>query len=477
MKKRFLYILLGASMLATSCDALSDFGDMNDNPNATTQPITSALLTNVLSGVAGYASNNHYQPGLYAQYISETQYTEASLYSLPQNNFTAYYSGHLMDLQNVINTDVDNPNMQAVAQIVQQYIFWYLTDLWGDIPYSEALQGITPKYDRQEDIYKGILTKLAEAESMLTSSAIIKGDIVYNGDITKWKKLANSLRLLVSLQLSKKFPGPNDYAATEFKAALNDPDGVITTNEDNFKLNFPGGNFKNPWRNTYDGRKDYAQSKTLTDITANLSDDRQRAFGGATEDLSSPNAFATSNVGFPYGLPRAQAEAFASANTNFARVLRGDFRTEDAPYVIISAGQVYLARAEAAQLGWTSENKNNLYRDGITLSFEQWGESVSNSYLNQSGVALNGTADDANKISLQRYIAHYPDGRMGWNIWRKSGVPSLSPAPGANPGTEIPRRFMYGSNEQATNKANLDEAVARIPGGQDVMSARVWWDQ
>src|SRR5690606_9112498 len=126
-----------------------------------------------------------------------------------------------------------------------------------------------------------------------------------------------------------------------------------------------------------------------------------------------------------------------SANTGFARVLRGDFRTEDAPYVVIGAGQVALARAEAAQLGWTSENKNAVYRTGIELSFEQWGETAPTSYFTQSGVVLNGT-NDANKIVLQRYLAHYPDGRMGWNIWRKSGVPTLSPAPDAAPGTQIP---------------------------------------
>ena len=474
MRKKFIYILLSASLLNFGCDALSDFGDMNVNPGATVTPIPAALLTNVLAGIGNYAANNHLQPALYSQYVSETQYTEASIYSLAQNSFTSFYSGSLMDLQNIINTDVNNANMKAVAQILQQYIFWYLTDCWGDLPYSEALNGVLPKYDTQEEIYKGLITKLTEAENSFVSDVVISGDIIYNGNVVSWKKFANSLRMLISLQLSKRYSGAADYAATEFKAALNDSDGHISDNIDNFTVRYPGGIFKNPWRSVYDGRRDYAQSKTMTDITANLGDPRQSTFGGVTEDLTAGNALQTSNVGFPYGLSRANAEAFSSANVNFARVLRGDFRKEDSPYVVIGAAHILLARSEAAQLGWTNENKTTLYRQGIELSFAQWEVTPPASYFTQSSVVLNGT-NDANKITLQRYLAHYPDGRMGWNIWRKSNYPELIPAPGAAPGTAIPRRFVYSPTEYSSNKEGVEAAVARM-GGNDLMSNRVWWD-
>lgn len=478
MKKKFVYILMAVSVLASSCDALSDFGDLNDNPNATTNPKPAALLTNVLAGMGGYASNTHYQTGLFAQYYSETQYTDASMYSLAQNAFVGFYSGHLTDLQDYSIRSSESPNAQAVATILQQYIFAYLTDCWGDLPYSEALKAmevVTPVYDTQESIYKGMISALKDAENQLSASGgSIDGDIVYNGNFAAWKKFANSLRMMMSIQLSKRYAGASDYAATEFKAALADSDGYIKTNDDNFTLVYPGGNFKNPWRNTYDGRKDYAESKTMTDIMAGLNDARQNAFGGANDDLTAPDAFETSNVGFPYGLQRPDAEAFASANTDFARVLRGDFRTETAPYVILSAGQVALARAEAAQRGWTSEVVNTVYREGINLSFEQWGETAPANYFTQARVVLNGT-DNLNKIILQRYIAHYPDGRMGWNIWRKSGVPTLVPAPGAPAGSTIPRRFVFTTLEYSTNP-NVNEAVARLEGG-DEMSSRIWWDK
>ena len=474
MKKKLLYILLASSVFATSCDALSDFGDMNENPNVTSNPVVSALLTNVLAGMGGYAANAN--GALYSQYISETQYTDASLYSLQQPAFTGFYNGHLNDLVDYKTRLKDNVNANAVATILQQYIFLYVTDMWGDVPYSESLNQVVPKYDTQEEIYKGALAKLTEAEGQLSAGAgEIPGDIIYNGNVANWKKFANSVRMMASIQISKRYPGASDFAATQFKAALQDADGYLKTNEDNFAVKYPGGNFKNPWRNIYDGRKDYAESKTMTDLTASLKDNRQDAFGGKTENLGSPDALLSSNVGFPYGLARAKAEAFSEANPGFARVLNGTFRQDNSPYVVLSAGQIALARAEAAKLGWTSEVVATVYKDGITLSFAQWGETPAATYFTQTGVALTGAATDLNKIVLQRYIAHYPDGRMGWNIWRKSAVPALSPAPDATAGSSIPRRFQYAAAEYTTNPG-VEEAVARLEGG-DKMSSRIWWDK
>src|SRR5690606_9398905 len=135
-----------------------------------------------------------------------------------------------------------------------------------------------------------------------------------------WKRTANSMRILMAVQLSKRYPGANDYAATQVKAALADPGGVITTNEQNFKVVYPGGPFRNTIRNGYDGRKDYGESKTMTDLMAELNDPRQNAFGGASEQ---PGVNTTSNVGIPYGFDRTTTENFTNNNVTWARVLRG----------------------------------------------------------------------------------------------------------------------------------------------------------
>jgi hypothetical protein len=216
----------------------------------------------------------------------------------------------------------------------------------------------------------------------------------------------------------------------------------------------------------------------MTDLMGSLGDSRQSAFGGATQDPAAGNALETSNVGVPYGLARAKVEAFTSANGNWARILRGDFRKENGSIVVMSAGQIALARAEAANYGWTSESLPTTYSLGIALSYEQWGLKVATDYLGQTSVALDapGAAGNLKKIAIQRYIAHYPDGMQAWNIWRKTGFPELTPAPDAtNSSKQIPRRYTYGSTEFTSNKANAEAAVAALTGG-DTQDAKVWWN-
>lgn len=476
MKKINLYILtalLGISAL--SCDSLSDFGDTNVNPGATTSPIPAALLTNVQSELGGYGYMA--TPGYYCQYFSETQYTSASLYAIPQAEFTGIYSGVLFDLQNIINLN-ENANMSAVASILQQYIFWTVTDRWGDVPYSEALKGAEfprPKYDNQETIYKGMIQALKDANASFDNSRIA-GDVIYNGDVASWKRFANSLRMLMALQLSKKYPNSGEYSATEFNAALNDAAGVISTNAQNFAILYPGSNFSSPWWGTYNGRRDLAESATMTNLMSSLGDTRQNAYGGATDLQGIPASSQSSNIGMPYGVIRNTAETFTSANPNWARVIRGDLRLPNSIQQIITAGQMYLARAEAADLRWTTENLSTVYNQGIALSFEQWGQARPANYMAQADVAVAAAGSAANKknIAIQRYIATYPDGLQGWNIWRKTGFPVLTPAPDAtNSSKQIPQRYIYGNGEYASNKANVEAVLAGI-GAYD-QDLKVWW--
>jgi hypothetical protein len=421
--------------------------------------------------------------GQYAQYFTETQYPGVSTYSLPQLSFTGYYSGDLYDLQNIINLN-QSKNSVAVAKILQQFLFWKITDAWGDVPYSQALQGlkaITPVYDKQEDIYKGILATLASASASFDNGPI-PGDIIYGGDVASWKRAANSLSMLVAIQLSARVPDATGYAATAFKTAL--AGGGIETNAQNFAISYPGGAFKDPWWNIYNGRTDYAESKVVTDLTASLNDSRTGPFGGDFKDPGqTTGGTVTSNVGIPPGLSRAAVTAFTTSNPDWAMVLRADKRTDAGSVVMISAAEVALARAEAANLRWTTESIVSTYQQGIALSFDQWGLAApAASYYTQAGVAITNTPSVANikNISIQRYLASYPDGHAAWDIWRKSGYPVLTPAPGAtNSSGKIVRRFTYATSEFQTNGVNVNAAVARETGpaaGTDSQDNRVWWD-
>jgi hypothetical protein len=469
-------LALGVLAIAfTGCKkGIDDFGTINNNPNATTIPITAALLTNVQANIGGMAWGNglNVNGGLYCQYMSETQYTDASRYAAPTLNWDGFYAGDLYDLQNIINTNSSeatktvaatygsNANQIATARILKAYYYMQLTDAYGDIPYKEALQGKgTIAYDKQEVIYPDLLNELKAAVAQFDNGAVFQGDVMFSGNVTKWKKFANSLRAVIALRMSKANP---TLGKAEFAAAL--AAGVIESNADNAGISYPGGNYRNPIYNYYviTQRFDFAVSKTVTDYLTSIGDPRVNKFGNTTQ-------------GFPYGLSRNEALAWQTINPNFAFLYAFTATPQTQPMFLLTAGQVYLARAEAAKQGWTTESVNAMYEAGVTAEMNRWGitdaTAIAN-YLAQASVALDGT-NDLRRIAEQRWVAHFPDGTQGWAEWRRTGFPVLTPAPGT--GKQVPRRIPYGPNEPLYNPTNYQAAAALY--NNNSQDAKVWWDK
>ena len=459
---------------------IDEFGDINVNPAIVAEANTAALLTNVISGMGNEAWQVN--PGLYAQLYSETQYPENSRYQRLQPDFGGYYSGVLYDLVNIIklNTDPEtaakvsvngsNANQIATARILKAWYFVRVTDQWGDIPYSQALNfnGQIP-YDKQQDIYTDLFKELKQAVGQFDGGAPVKGDILLDGNIAKWKKFANSFRMIMALRLSSVDAAKGK---TEFLDAMGTAGGYLTTNADDIQLVYPGGNYSSVFYTYYTitQRSDYALSKTVTDLMNPNGDRRINAWGSST-------------VGFAYGLDRPDAIAFASANPNWARIMNPSIRTATQPMPIITSSQVTLARAEAAQRTWTAESAANLYRTGIELNWRQWGvydATAFNAYMLTTPVALTpGT--ELQKIITQRWLAAFPDGLEAWNIVRSTGFPVLTPAPGtvAPAGTTriIPIRFGISQSHFNLNTENTN-AVAelyKIGGEKDSQYGKMWW--
>lgn len=484
-KKIKLVIITGSLFFGiTSCSKVGEFGNINQNPGNTTQPITSSLLTNALSGIGNYtwdAGGVSTSEGLYAQYFAETQYTDISRYAKNSPDWTTHYAGALYDLQTIIDYNTNpqtaaiaaqngsNKNQIAIARILKAYIFWFLTDAYGSIPYKGALKadnGIVV-YDSQQSIYADIFKELKEAVAQFENGVPVKGDILFGGNTTKWKKFANSIHAISALRLSKADPATGK---TEFNAALSADGGVLGVGE-NYVIAYPGGTFLNPVYNFYYGaspRVDYAVSKTVTDLLSGNNDKRI-------------NAYASSTVGFPYGLTRNDAVAFANGNVNWAKILAPAYVTATASLNIITAAEVFLARAEAAQLGWTTEDVDANYQAGITESWKAW--NVYNSadfatFIAQPSVSLTGQTGDEilKRINTQQWVAHYPNGNQGYADWRRTGYPALTPAPGQ---TAIPRRLSYSSTEYNLNGANTNAAAANYTStdGKDSQFGKVWWDK
>lgn len=471
---------------ATSCS--KKFGDTNVSPNSSTTPVTSALLTSVETYVAGDAlgsptgTNTSPITGYYApyfvQYFSQVQYPDNQLYPTTGVSWDGYYVGPLEDLVSIINVNTATPNPTAnggnsvnqiqIARILKAYFFAILTDKYGDIPYSQALKGtVAVPYDKQQAIYTDLFKELREAIAGFQSTGnAITGDIIYGGDISKWKRFANSLRMELAMQLSKVDPATGK---TEFMAALNDANGCISDNTYNFNVVYPGGTFNFPYYNLT-GASIVAISQTLADKMNGYNDPRVLVYGQKN---------ASGKVkGVPYGLDRASVQAYIVNNTDWSQAFDASFKKNSSTAYIFTAAFTDLLRAEAAITYSTGESAYTMLQKSVTDSWAQWGVTGTvSTYL--SAIGVTSSSVPVAKIQEQEWIALYGSSGYAYNEWRRTGVPSLTPAPGAtNPSKTIPRRWPYPTTEANINGAAYTAAVSAMPYGTgDNETNRVWWDK
>ena len=512
-------------VLAGACT--EDFDEINLDPNNATEVPTSYLFTQAERGLQEIFNTTGL---LYAQMWAETQYTNTSRYETENMDFSQYYrgtqsstgtgSGGLYDLQEIIRLNEDeesaervatsgsNANQIAVARILKAWTFHQLTDIWGDIPYSEALQGrenFFPKYDSQQEIYFDLLKELDEATAQInTSEAGISGDVIYGGNMEKWKLFAQSLKMRIGMRMSKVAPEQAQAAITSALSA-----GVFTSNDDNAVFdNLSDAANDNQYFEHFLTRTDYAISNVLDEHMKDLNDPRLPIYasptGGSLADYAKNSSTELAINGMPYGVASDVAGSITNASISFPGAT---VRSATSPSIMMTYSEVVFIQAEAAARGWTGGDAESLYEQGIKASMMFWdaqatttdfdaihtadiGQSVSGvkdelnalitegemaSYLAQPGVAFNASTA-LQQIAEQKWLALYMQGLQAWSEWRRTGYPQLSPAPAAVEGRPIPRRRGYDQIEFDLNKANYEEAVGRLAEGNTVMS-RMWWDK
>lgn len=473
MKNISNYILLAGLLLIGGCKKFD--GSMNVDPNNPSRASGTQLIANAQLALPDMSSSPY---GVhYPQFLSNTSFPDNSRYVTTNFNFYGWYTGPLMNLETVLNSTLDaneGPvvNQKAVAKILKAYFYWFMTDRWGDIPFSEALKAggnFTPKYDKQRDIYIGLFKLLDEANAEIVAGNI-KNDIIYGGDINKWKRFGNTIHMLMGLRLSKVEPA---LGSVEFNKGLNN--GIMGANSDNFTYPHPPANdpsTENYWYNSFTrlGRNWFAVSKPIVDYMKPLNDPRLPIF--ANKAVSSNDY-----VGLPYGLPGSTTVVI----NNFS-LLGSSIRLQNSPVYLVTYAQALFARAEAAKLGWIAGGdavaKPN-YDLAIEMSIRQWNNNdVSGLAAYMANPEVQYTPADAiRKIATQRWVHLFLNGYEAWAEWRRTGFPVLVAAPGAN-GDMIPRREGYPLQEKANNTANYDAAIANFPyGGADDLNARVWWDK
>ncbi|MBD0318862.1 MAG: SusD/RagB family nutrient-binding outer membrane lipoprotein, partial [Gemmatimonadetes bacterium] len=366
MKTSKLFAAASAMVLAlgaSACDA--GLTEINENPNdPEVVPADNVFASGTSAAVtrAFGANFNATLTALWAQHLAKIQYIDEDRYDLRDQavntHWTAFYSVPLRDFQDVVNSGKENQraNVEAQGLVMRSWLFQIMTDVWGDIPYSEALQGtganriITPKYDTQEQVYNGILADLKRANDISGAGVAVKdGDLLYGGNMAHWKKFANSLRLRAAMRLSNVNP---TLARSEVAAAI--AAGVFTSNDDNAVLHFTASApSQSPiYLNQlgYGGqRDDHGVSATMVNTLKALNDPRLPIY-------AQPAPLDKEYRGARNGPTDAQAAQLNTISRLGTYFLRADY-----PAPLMTYAEVLFLRAEAAQRGYVAGDAAALY--------------------------------------------------------------------------------------------------------------------
>jgi hypothetical protein len=477
--KKILYILAAVVVVATACT--KNISDLNVDPkNPSTAP-SAAFVTNaqrMLSNTLASSNVNLNIFRLIVQHWQETQYPEESQYDLGtreinDNIWNAIYRDVIRDLREaktVIPTDVLNgdgtpdtdrqQNQLAIVEVLEIYSWFYLVTTFGDLPYSEALDinDPFPKYDNAKTVYNDLLARLDVAIGKLNTAKPSFGtaDLIYGGNVTLWKKFANSLKLKMGILIADE---DNGKAQSTVQSAVTG--GVFTSNSDNAELDYVSAppNTNPIWVDlVQSGRDDFVAASTLIN--------QMEAFVDPRLD----NYFTPDQTGIDYsGAPPGVQSAYAQYSHVEPTITEAIF-----PGLLMDYAEVEFYLAEAAQRGYAvGGTAATHYANAVTASILYWGgtSGEATTYLARPGVIYN-PANWKMSIGVQQWIAFYNRGWDAWIAWRKFDYPQLSPAHDAL--SDIPLRYPYPVNEQNVNTANWEEAASAI-GGDDV-STQLWWD-
>ncbi|MCD8207363.1 MAG: SusD/RagB family nutrient-binding outer membrane lipoprotein [Bacteroidales bacterium] len=528
MKNSFDKFIVGALVLtATSC--IGNYIDINTNPYqpgademqaddyilgsamnnlagcVVSSDVNTAQFTDCLTGgpLGGYwADSNTGWGNTIANFNATDNWTNVFLKTdkiIPQlyTNLTA--------VQNICDQTGD-PVPYAIALIIKVACMSRVTDAYGPIPYSKIGQdgSITTPYDTQAEVYNKFFEELDEAVETLNdnpgAALNATADYVYYGDVSKWIKFANSLRLRLAMRIVY---ADQTLAKEQAEKAVNA--GVIESNSDNAQWNY-FGSITNPLYTAtrYNSASDHncltgGDTHTAADIICYMN---------GYNDPRRPMYFTESEWdGYTYvGIGRSiEITTLGGDGHKYS----GVNITQTDPIVWLNAAEMAFCRAEAAgvfnfSVGGSAQD---FYEQGIELSFEQWGAGSAASYIadNTSTPALYvdpagqnsyssiistvtiawdegaSTAEKQEKIITQKWIANWMIGNEAWADFRRTGYPKMIPARNNQSGGTVDdvlgaRRLPYPTDEYVSNQENVEEAVARYLGGPDNWGTRIWWD-
>jgi hypothetical protein len=416
----------------------------------------------------------------------------------------------------IYGADPTRVNSVAAATVMKAMALAYATDVYGDIPYTEAFKGAeglnAPKYDKQQDVLKGLLAELESASKMFDASKqALAADLIYNKDVTKWKKLANSMMLRIAMRFTKR-----DAAFAKAWAEKAYAGGVFTSIADDAFMKSDNANgYTNPNNRAYDIPADLYEvrwSKTLIDWLKATNDPRVSTIAEVVTGFAANNSLAAGDntyakqIGMPNGydmnggatdITKAPGYPGPSGTGtdvtpigNYSRP-RGQYRDRNGVEFFITYAETELLLAEAAVRGWSvGANAATHYANGLKagmMTMANMGataaipEATIDAYVAANPLDVSSTAASLKMINEQFWATTgtLMNGTEAWSNWRRSGYPVLTPVvyAGNFSGGQVPRRQLYPTGEASLNGTNYNTGVAGLTPGSDSWSSRVWWDQ
>ncbi|MEQ6168019.1 SusD/RagB family nutrient-binding outer membrane lipoprotein [Ekhidna sp. MALMAid0563] len=472
MKNIYKVLSIALVLVFTACT--SDFEELNTDPNNPTVVPAENLYTqaqfSLSNRVWGRAMNFEFGM-LMVQHFAQNEYAEDSRYNQTPSNFSAswdsFYAAGLNDLveaKNLVEAnegleDAVRDNMLAQIAIMRVWAYQNITDVWGDVPYSQAFQPEefpNPAYDSQSDIYTGLVSELNDAIALINTSAsgFESGDIVFGGDMAAWGKFANSLKVRLGMRM---VDSNSSAASTVVSEAFASSLGVISSNDENATFVFGSDqNIANPFYVDAITRDDFAISLILENSMESNSDPRLTKY-------AEPNSNGVI-LGLGYGLTDAQAFAGKATSSRPAESIK----EATAPALLMTYAEVEFFRAEAIERGIISGNAETAFNNAVAASHEQWGVSSADASAYLAANPYNSANWEAS-IGYEKWVALYTQGLEAWAEHRRLDEPSL-PVPAAAEISMIPVRAFYPASEAEANGGSLSAV------GFNDMETKMWWD-
>ena len=493
MKNFKLYITFVVVLLMGACT--DDFEEINIDPNSPSEATSGNLLPSVIFGPANphlnvqlYLTNQIMQ---YKVYRNENK-LDAYDFTAGSSDFSAFWTAtyKAMNDNNLSIAYAEANGLDAyigAGKILNAFYLASLTEMWIDVPFSQAARGlenVQPAYDKQADLYPQVLKLLEEANQTLagdTQGFVLGGDVLHGGDVMKWRKMANSLRLRYLLRLSKQ---GSVNAASQISAIVGDPTTfpIIENNSEAAIYDFTG---------VAPNTSDFSLLTALGGLSPSVrfvnvldgvdpnddADDDPRLAFFADKPID-PSATDGPYVGVKSGTTREEAQGTGGNAELFASQFTLRFQDNRGllDWVIISYPEVQFILAEAAMEGWISgTTAQKYYEKGITGNLDYWSIPMPTDFLSRGDVAWDDTKE---RLMEQKWIAMFMNNTLEmWGNHKRTGLPNLVPGPLATTVTNgvVPTRVFYPSLEQSVNSSNYQAASSSI-GGDNIL-AKHWYQQ